>query len=50
MKQKSAKETEKEQNVTPFVGVWIETLHKPISGALNSVTPFVGVWIETLVC
>ena len=33
--------------VTPFVGVWIETL-----GAVDAyfkiyVTPFVGVWIET---
>ena len=33
--------------VTPFVGVWIETvLFCPISVSLE-VTPFVGVWIET---
>ena len=36
-----------EKEVTPFVGVWIETrvvLKEPITGF---VTPFVGVWIET---
>ena len=34
-------------DVTPFVGVWIETtrLSPRCSGAM--VTPFVGVWIET---
>ena len=33
--------------VTPFVGVWIETIpFRDISG-LIAVTPFVGVWIET---
>ena len=33
--------------VTPFVGVWIETL-KQNGGIFESeVTPFVGVWIET---
>ena len=33
--------------VTPFVGVWIETLayHKICND--HYVTPFVGVWIET---
>ena len=36
-----------ERNVTPFVGVWIETWS--YIRLLNSlqVTPFVGVWIET---
>ena len=36
-----------DRQVTPFVGVWIETypLHRADSRAL--VTPFVGVWIET---
>ena len=34
-------------NVTPFVGVWIETLAQPSSNVISSVTPFVGVWIET---
>ena len=33
--------------VTPFVGVWIETLLIELSGIANKVTPFVGVWIET---
>ena len=33
--------------VTPFVGVWIETLPCAPSCAVCAVTPFVGVWIET---
>ena len=33
--------------VTPFVGVWIETLQKSQENVNKSVTPFVGVWIET---
>ena len=34
-------------DVTPFVGVWIETLKARILSEKRSVTPFVGVWIET---
>ena len=34
--------------VTPFVGVWIETLTTKGSWLEREVTPFVGVWIETL--
>ena len=34
-------------SVTPFVGVWIETLLGGLFGKSNTVTPFVGVWIET---
>ena len=33
--------------VTPFVGVWIETLLIIKKIRHNRVTPFVGVWIET---
>ena len=33
--------------VTPFVGVWIETILIFIKLQLQRVTPFVGVWIET---
>ena len=33
--------------VTPFVGVWIETLLFAFTQPSISVTPFVGVWIET---
>ena len=33
--------------VTPFVGVWIETVKAGESYKLVGVTPFVGVWIET---
>ena len=34
-------------SVTPFVGVWIETLQEANVRKANAVTPFVGVWIET---
>ena len=34
-------------NVTPYVGVWIETDLKLSSSKLFIVTPYVGVWIET---
>ena len=33
--------------VTPFVGVWIETIFIGGDDKTLSVTPFVGVWIET---
>ena len=33
--------------VTPFVGVWIETLQGASQLVSLEVTPFVGVWIET---
>ena len=33
--------------VTPFVGVWIETVYPGAHLRLAGVTPFVGVWIET---
>ena len=35
------------KRVTPFVGVWIETVYVPPVGEELQVTPFVGVWIET---
>ena len=34
-------------SVTPFVGVWIETLGRKIYDGRRYVTPFVGVWNET---
>ena len=34
-------------NVTPFVGVWIETECRNLRYEDIDVTPFVGVWIET---
>ena len=34
--------------VTPYVGVWIETMHDCIDKGRISVTPYVGVWIETI--
>ena len=34
-------------NVTPFVGVWIETRDAARYQLQAAVTPFVGVWIET---
>ena len=33
--------------VTPFVGVWIETVSAYMAIPTPVVTPFVGVWIET---
>ena len=36
-------------DVTPFVGVWIETLPEQCEYFQQSVTPFVGVWIETTI-
>ena len=35
------------KGVTPFVGVWIETLIYLHVSVIMKVTPFVGVWIET---
>ena len=35
--------------VTPFVGVWIETTDGESTPPSSGVTPFVGVWIETLI-
>ena len=35
------------KEVTPFVGVWIETIQLGQILPEESVTPFVGVWIET---
>ena len=33
--------------VTPYVGVWIETVCRCRAGRCTDVTPYVGVWIET---
>ena len=33
--------------VTPYVGVWIETLTRFARHGRKTVTPYVGVWIET---
>ena len=39
---------ERRTQVTPFVGVWIETLvFYLLLSLVLKVTPFVGVWIET---
>ena len=35
------------RTVTPFVGVWIETVIRKTRPDRYFVTPFVGVWIET---
>ena len=35
--------------VTPFVGVWIETQNMVDIITNRLVTPFVGVWIETVI-
>ena len=36
-----------ECNVTPYVGVWIETGSGRFDERKPDVTPYVGVWIET---
>ena len=33
--------------VTPYVGVWIETIPSMKTMTCLAVTPYVGVWIET---
>ncbi len=47
LKLKKGIEYEEKKNVTPCVGVWIETIFVPQVDASNCVTPCVGVWIET---
>ena len=36
------------EDVTPYVGVWIETIYTKEVCVNGSVTPYVGVWIETV--
>ena len=47
LKQLTALGTGTEEEVTPFVGVWIETRRLNLHYQRPGVTPFVGVWIET---
>ena len=42
-----ARRQENTRKVTPYVGVWIETLIILFSYRQYYVTPYVGVWIET---
>ena len=35
------------EEVTPYAGVWIETLDSLDSDKAAQVTPYAGVWIET---
>ena len=37
----------KHKKVTPYVGVWIETVLMLLLTPVVLVTPYVGVWIET---
>ena len=37
-------------HVTPYVGVWIETIKEENQFVEPVVTPYVGVWIETPTC
>ena len=32
--------------VTPYAGVWIEMIKKPLGNGSQIVTPYAGVWIE----
>ena len=34
------------EEVTPYVGVWIEIPSVTVAGGGDTVTPYVGVWIE----
>ena len=47
LKQNTIKKIDQEIEVTPCVGVWIETLVCWRKIQYNTVTPCVGVWIET---
>ena len=47
LKPRGREHSEDSCGVTPFVGVWIETVKAGESYKLVGVTPFVGVWIET---
>ena len=47
LKLEDSQTLELETEVTPFVGVWIETLPWAPKCTFIRVTPFVGVWIET---
>ena len=37
-----------QKQVTPYVGVWIETVCHLPPVVVADVTPYVGVWIETI--
>ena len=47
MKQLVINRTDETEEVTPCVGVWIETLKHSDCTICEKVTPCVGVWIET---
>ena len=47
LKQKKTKDIVELREVTPHVGVWIETETAENLRAVFQVTPHVGVWIET---
>ena len=49
MKHTYLNDVQNEHQVTPFVGVWIETLGMQTQYRCELVTPFVGVWIETYI-
>ena len=42
-----SKSARRSKNVTPCVGVWIETSNRSTIVIASRVTPCVGVWIET---
>ena len=48
LKQFAGGEADRPVGVTPYVGVWIETLFLCTIRRKKSVTPYVGVWIETI--
>ena len=47
LKRNKMEEEQDALDVTPYVGVWIETVKLSYEGRDSIVTPYVGVWIET---
>ena len=48
LKRNKMEEEQDALDVTPYVGVWIETLRGWRYLSSRQVTPYVGVWIETV--
>ena len=47
LKQKTLQNFPANRQVAPYVGAWIETLHKGMACRTVPVAPYVGAWIET---
>ena len=49
LKQRNGHKNSGQLQVTPYVGVWIETKSTLSMTYYQKVTPYVGVWIETAI-